>query len=299
LYGLRNVLNTGIVPQVLPGTRDIRPIWRGGHERKWEVEKSMKKTIIAGVSALALLGAALPAFAADIYRGDSAPVGLKDGPVLVSPAMWQGLYLGGHAGYAWGSVDVADTYDYCNTQVIYAVTDIQASACSGTHKTKFSTDGFIGGGQIGYNFQRGALVFGPEIDLGYLGLNGDKLDGTNGYKYSSKGGFYGDFTGRLGIATGPTLFYVKGGAAFLDAKFSVDDGLDKVSKDNTLWGWTAGGGVEHMLRPNWSVKAEYRHFEFDGSTVEYFGEKVKFEPSVDSVTVGVNYHVNREYSPLK
>ncbi len=36
-------------------------------------------------------------------------------------------------------------------------------------------------------------------------------------KYSVSSDLYGDITGRLGYAVGPTLFYAKGGFAFLDA----------------------------------------------------------------------------------
>ena len=33
--------------------------------------------------------------------------------------------------------------------------------------------------------------------------------------------------------------------------------------NNTLTGWTVGGGVEWKVSPLWSIKAEYLHFEFD------------------------------------
>jgi hypothetical protein len=36
----------------------------------------------------------------------------------------------------------------------------------------YRTNGFVGGGQLGYNWQSGALVFGLEGDVGYLGAKG-------------------------------------------------------------------------------------------------------------------------------
>jgi opacity protein-like surface antigen len=33
------------------------------------------------------------------------------------------------------------------------------------------------------------------------------------------------------------------------------------SNNEALIGWTAGGGVEWMFMPNWSVKAEYLHYD--------------------------------------
>lgn len=223
----------------------------------------MKKFMYAGVSAVALMAvlAAVPANAADIYRRDAAP-SLKDGPSLMGPA-WEGLYLGGHAGYAWTDVEV------------------------NVRGRDFDADDFIGGVQIGYNLQRGNIVYGVEVDLGYLGLDADSPH------YSADGGFYGDLTGRLGLTFGNTLVYAKGGAAFLDAEFKYGSS----SIDDTVWGWTVGGGVEHMLSRDVSLKAEYRHFEFDGDDLKI--GNTKFEPTVDAVTFGVNYHINRGTSLLK
>jgi outer membrane immunogenic protein len=224
----------------------------------------MKTFILASVSAVALMAAAsaTTASAADIYRRDAAP-SLKDGPVYM-PAMWQGFYLGAHLGGEWGDVKFQD----------------------GRTKDEISTSGVMGGGQLGYNVQRGALVFGAEIDFGGMDLTGKKTVGNTIYETNSAG--YADFTGRLGIATGNTLIYAKGGAAVL-----ADDDAD-------LWGWTAGAGIEHMLRPNWSVKLEYQHFDFGKETYEVnTGRALTLEPVVDTVKIGVNYHFNQSAAGLK
>jgi outer membrane immunogenic protein len=242
----------------------------------------MNKTIFAGVSALALLAAvsAAPAFAADIYRGDAGP-SYKDGP---APSFsWTGFYLGAHVGGAWGDVDFKDA----TPSHVYA-------------DSKYNADGVIGGGQLGYNLQRGNLVFGLEVDLGGADLSASKKLGT--WRYENTGGFYGDITGRLGFAAGPALLYAKGGAAFLNGTYKTGYNSTLDSKDDTTWGWTAGAGVEYMLRPSWSVKVEYQHFDFNDTTVNWPGsttDKVTFNPTADAVTVGLNYHVGRSYSPLK
>jgi outer membrane immunogenic protein len=224
----------------------------------------MTKFIFASVSAVALMAAAsfAPASAADIYRRDAAP-SLKDGPVYM-PAVWQGLYVGAHVGGEWGDLKFED----------------------GRVKDKMSTSGAIGGGQVGYNFQRGAIVFGAEVDFGAMDLSGSKTVGN--YRYESNSWAYADFTGRFGIATGNTLIYAKGGAAVLS-----DNDVD-------LWGWTAGAGVEHMLRPNWSVKLEYQHFDFGDEKYDISnGRTLSIEPVVDTVKIGVNYHFNRPADGLK
>jgi outer membrane immunogenic protein len=154
---------------------------------------------------------------------------LKDAPVDYLP-IWPGFYVGGHAGGAWGDTGVNDTFTYVGDP---------------NFNRSLGGTGFIGGGQAGYNFQRGRFVFGVEGDLGYLGLNGSKSasfsegrcsrtysDGSTvpysgqycdvNAKYSSSGGLYGDLTGRLGYTVDRALFYAKGGLAFLDADFKAN-----------------------------------------------------------------------------
>ncbi len=82
-----------------------------------------------------LLGATGQASAADLY----VRPGLKDGPYLPVPALWEGFYLGGNVGGAWNTATVDDHYDYVGDPV-------SSNSLNGS--------GIIGGGQIGYNFQQ-------------------------------------------------------------------------------------------------------------------------------------------------
>ena len=117
---------------------------------------------------------------------------------------------------------------------------------------------FSGGGQVGYNFQSGAFVFGVEADFGVMDLNHTRDVYTTSWgNYWSKddGNFYADVTGRIGYAAGPALFYAKGGWAYLDDKSSV--GGYYRSNTNTSWsmnhdgldGWTVGGGIRIYVEP--------------------------------------------------
>jgi outer membrane immunogenic protein len=271
--------------------------------------------------------------AADMYRAPE-PVGaggLKDDPYL---PLWAGFYGGINGGYAWGDVKASD--QACSTFVTVeaggAANDGDESpnfsACN-SKTARFHPNGGFGGGQIGYNIQRDRLVFGLEVDLGGMDLSGRKTVAVTRFNnqgnpvagtldLSSDGGFYGDFTGRLGYAYRDYLFYAKGGAAFLDSKFQFSSNGLQGSESNTLWGYTVGGGAEWMFRPNWSLKAEYLHFDFRSSTAsasnksacvstdpgddvcsESSNEKVKFNPTVDTVKVGINYHIQPGYEPLK
>ena len=164
---------------------------------------------------------------------------------MVVPS-WQGLYFGGHAGGVWGNTDVHDHFDY--------VGDPEFNGNLGS-------TGFIGGAQAGYNIQRGHFVFGPEADIGYLGISASKSASNLGpqsctanyaynspsvtyydprmcqadAKYSVSGGLYGDLTARLGYAVDRTLFYVKGGVAILDADFKTNYSGDNCTTTGGCW----------------------------------------------------------------
>jgi outer membrane immunogenic protein len=240
--------------------------------------------VVAAAMQLVPLGQA--ALAADL------PVSLKDTPYVVIP--WQGLYVGGHVGGVWGKTPITDTYTYVGDP---------------TTTTNMSSTGLIAGGQLGYNFQRGNIVFGPEADIGYLGASTSKSvaltdspDCTAHYnhtncqlsaKYTSSGGVYGDLTGRLGYAADRTLLYAKGGVAFLNEDFKANYAGGNCTLDNSCWGywgrttpgystfsfnhsavmvgWTVGGGAEYLINPSWSLKAEYQHFDFGKMSYSYSG----------------------------
>lgn len=206
------------------------------------------------------------------------------------PVGWAGLYFGGHVGAAWGDIGFHDNWTS-------GLNDVWNSG-------RVSTSGLTGGGQLGFNLQSGSLVYGIEADLGWLDLSGSKTVVTNApHTFSNSSGLYGDITGRLGFAAGSTLFYGKGGAAFLNNTFkgSYYSGADNFSNSQTLWGWTAGGGVEQMFSRGWSLKAEYLHFDFGDKTFNTFssGYRLSYAPTADTLTVGLNYHVGREYEALK
>jgi outer membrane immunogenic protein len=260
----------------------------------------VKKVAYAAVLA-ACFGVSGVAQAADL----GYPGSLKDTPYWSPADLWTGWYVGGHIGGAWGDVDVTDNYDYYGDP---------------TTKSKFNTSGLLSGGQIGYNFKSGRIVYGLEADLGYLSLSGSKaatlLDyddskchGSNttecslNARYSSSGGLYGDITARLGYTpTDNTLFYLKGGPVL---------------------GWTIGAGVEYAVTPSLSIKAEYQHFDFGSTSFSHNGD-YKFHPDiqdqcvapdphwcsrlrgnadvdlgVDAVTIGLNYRLNGTGGGLK
>ena len=233
----------------------------------------MNKTLTA-TAIVALLGAAGAANAADFY----AP-GYKDGPVVAYPS-WTGYYIGAHVGGAWSAADFTDV--------------------ASTVPFNSDTSGIFGGGQIGYAYQLGNLVIGPEIDIGGIGLSGSATEAGVAVG-SVSSGFYFDITGRLGYAFGPALVYIKGGYAYYGGSLSVNEvGVGSVSHSD-LSGWTGGGGIEYKINPAWSVKAEYQFFEFNTFQLVNPADGGTWDDRFTAQTfkVGANYHFCAPYQPLK
>ncbi len=212
----------------------------------------LRKMSLLAVSTLALTVAAN---AADLY-------GYKDAP-YAPPEPWTGLYIGAHVGTVDGDV---------------GVTDLGHLGPTSTNSFSTSAAAF-GGGTAGFNFQRGAFVFGVEGDAGYMGLSGTHSLSTSptvgSLSHDIDPGLYADFTGRLGYTAGRFLIYGKAGLAFYNGEGQTNgigapyapypavsnDGFAEVSKARFL-GYTAGGGLEYALNPLVSLKVEYLHFDF-------------------------------------
>jgi outer membrane immunogenic protein len=263
------------------------------------------KYISTGVAALGVLAFAAQADAADIY----APVGPAAFPVIAPVALWSGLYGGAHIGGAWADLQTTDldTYWFDAT-----------SATQPKLTTKQTPNGVFGGGTIGYNMQRGGIVFGIEADFGAMGISGNRhitnpeFPDETAFAHISTG-FYGDLTGRVGWAWGPWLLYGKGGFAVLEAKTYVNETDPAEYRgdpafNDTRIGWTAGGGVEYLWNPAWSVKVEYQFFDFGTSSSSMYANpdgianqhtySFNHDLEINTVKVGLNYHLGCCEAPL-
>jgi outer membrane immunogenic protein len=269
----------------------------------------LRRILLASAGAVALSGAAL---AADLTRPPPPPV-----YVPPPPPLWTGFYIGLNAGGTWSSnnsVDVDTVTAFNNFAVLSPEgrTYGPASALGTTADIPLSSGGFIGGGQLGYNYQFGpSFVAGFEADIqgvagssqgsdslfvvtpriGFPGLNVDSS------LFASKTiDYIGTVRGRLGWLVTPTfLLYGTGGLAYggTDSNTSIfseeapNTGSTSVfghgSESTTRVGWTAGGGVEWMFLPNWSAKVEYLYYDL--GTVTYSnGPLTSFLNGTNTVT---------------
>ncbi len=157
---------------------------------------AMRKLAILGITATLALGASTISNAAGLGgKSVKDPVPIPE-PIASAPASWAGTYFGGHLG---GAVD--------------------------------GDEDFLGGAQLGYNWQEGNLVYGVEGDISF----GDDTVGT--------------IRGRLGLASPSWLLFGTVGLA-------IDDNDEGV---------VAGGGLEFKVADNTSIGVEALYYDLDDS----------------------------------
>src|SRR5271163_3508808 len=110
------------------------------------------RSVLLGIVATGVLFAT-PTLAADM------PV--KAPPPAPAPIFsWTGFYIGGNAGGAWeresNSLVITNNLFFAPG----AIPGVEASGSQTLHSS-----GFTGGGQIGYNYQSGNVVWGIELDF--------------------------------------------------------------------------------------------------------------------------------------
>ena len=214
----------------------------------------MKNRILGLLAATALATAGVSAAsAADLPMRAAPPAApfIAAAPVFT----WTGFYVGVNAGYGWSDDD--------NDAVALADED--------------DDGGFLGGAQVGYNYQIGSFVVGLEGDIQYVDFGREGVFNFRDEQGNARQGefessdWFGTVRARAGVAFGQALIYATGGFAFAD--------------DAT--GWTAGGGVEYAFTNNLSAKIEGLYVSLDADNDDGFD----FDNDVDFgvVRAGLNF----------
>jgi len=183
---------------------------------------------------------------------------------------WTGFYFGLNAGYSWGRSNV----DYTAGPTLGL--DPSGSVLSPT----LSPNNFIGGGQVGYNFQTGNLLLGIEADIAWRNASDAtnvQLGGVGGLITFSDGqNWVGTVRGRLGwTPTNTTLLYVTGGLAYGEVERTVTQVCQlcgppivrTLSDSSIKAGWVLGAGGEFSLNRSWSLGAEYLYMDLGSDTL--------------------------------
>ena len=240
------------------------------------LHRNLRGLSLAGVLALAPLAA----HAADLYRHAPPPASYVPPAAYVEQNIWQGFYAGLNGGYG-------------------------LSGGNGDSFGRAQPQGGFGGGQIGYNFQAGPLVFGLETDFQGGDLSGSAAGTTSGgtaFSNHESVDWFGTARGRLGLALGHALFYGTGGFAYGDVRQSaVYDGVS-FGASGTQTGWVAGGGIEYKVSPAWSLKGEYQYIDLGSEKLTDAANSLSTngpDTSLQTVRLGLNYRFGGSSDPLK
>jgi outer membrane immunogenic protein len=224
----------------------------------------MRHFSVAALAAVSTLAVMQSTFAADLPR--RAPAYTPPMPIAYS---WTGFYIGLNAGGHWGRDEVTTAASAINFTAVGAA-NFNAGA-AGTN----DPSGFIGGLQIGYNWQFTNFVLGFEGDVnGLTGKTtrtfiypGPAPAAGDAFITSAESSFLATVRGRLGWAIDRTLLYATGGLAVGTVKttdVALTNGgvtVEPTSNTTTRTGWTVGGGVEYAFLPNWTAKLEYLYVD--------------------------------------
>jgi outer membrane immunogenic protein len=246
----------------------------------------MKRTsALVGV----MLAAGSSAFAADIPPPPPPP----RAPATYVPAPvplynWTGFYLGPNLGWGFGSVT--------------SVSDTIGSTFAST-----TQNSFLGGGQVGFNWQFwGGVVVGAEADFDWPPNAANTLTATAPGGATATASVNNRWLtladARLGYAFDRVLVYGKGGGAFIGTSDSgitiagVPFGLSGSSSSNT--GWNAGAGLEWAFWGTWSERVEYDYVRMNTASytvavtapAPFAGDTISSNNrTYNLVTLGLNY----------
>jgi len=251
-----------------------------------------RRTAVCLMAAGLSLGLSTAAFATDLPAPapiySKAPVYTKAPP----PAEiwnWSGFYLGGNVGGA--TENTSGTSNFVDTG---ATNPLRVNT---PQSNPFSSPGFIGGVQAGYNWQVSPhFVLGAEGDWDWLhtrygfcrptsDLTLPCIDGGSGgdgtfannvgiENIAGQANWLATARARAGVTWDRFMFYGTGGAAWgsietTESLSCLADGcgsstLKLAASSSTTQlktGWVAGLGVEGMLTSHWSLKAEWLHYD--------------------------------------
>lgn len=217
----------------------------------------MKRLLIASTALVAL---SFGAVAADL-PSRSAPVAAPFVPA--APAFtWTGFYAGVNAGYAWGDF-------------------------TGNGGSLFDDgDGFVAGGQLGYNVQLGQFVVGLETDLQWTNFDaGPGVGILAGTTSEAELDYFGTVRARGGFAFDRALVYGTGGLAYGRSNVSIPG----FSDDNMHLGWTIGAGAEYAFTNNLTAKVEYLYTDLANESVVLGPVTVNAGAEFSTVRGGLNF----------
>lgn len=135
-----------------------------------------------------------------------------------------------------------------------------------------TADGLVYGGDLGYDVQRGRMVFGIEGEVtgSTSKVNNNPVD-PNSFGYGRVKAGRDLYAGvRVGtLLTPTTLLYAKGGYTNGRLDLTRNDGTITTGRHFNLDGYRVGAGIEQSMGGKAYIKAEYRYSNYGDARLEY------------------------------
>jgi len=193
------------------------------------------RLITLGLAAVMFASTSAVSEAADAPRGPA----YRPPPPPIPFYNWTGFYAGAHLGVGWSDDDGGG-----------------------------NSSGFLGGGQVGFNYQINQWVVGLEADIAGTTIKDSFSVFDPRFGVVATGSASLDWVStlapRFGYAFDRWLVYGKFGGAWAHASATVSSPIVGLgfTQDQTVSGWVLGVGTEYALRENWTAKIEYNMMDF-------------------------------------
>ena len=174
---------------------------------------------------------------------------------------WNGVYVGAHAGGAWG--------DFTNN-----VPTVTGPTGDGGN--------IMGGMHLGADWHvMPQFVLGMVADFSWIDISAESP--TSKFEED----MMMTFRARGGIPVGNFLPYLTVGLAGTN----VESTRGGVSDDEFRYGLTVGGGFDYAVDGNWSVRTEYLYVDVPKENVAVGGGNIEGGSGNNVLRLGVNYRL--------
>jgi outer membrane immunogenic protein len=221
---------------------------------------------------LMLVGGSKIAAAADMAKS-----GMPTKAPAAPAYQWTGCYVGLNGGGGAIGTNFQTTVNP-GTYLVPADAAVVSNDGTGSH----DNSNFIGGGQVGCNWQSGTVVAGLEGDFDYFPGNSSFANNTDTLPSSGMGtpfvvgqqlttNYLATVRPRIGIAADRNFAYLTGGVAFTRASYTEsyadsNGAIGTAAASSFLTGWTAGAGWEYALTDHWLFRVEYLFAAFPSTS---------------------------------
>lgn len=207
---------------------------------------------------------------------------------------WQGVFIGGNIGGAWGTSAWSDPFG------------ITAGAPGYVNVPGFgdniSSSGPLGGGNLSISWQTADWVYGVGANLSATDIRGENtlFSGLGGINGQTKINYLGTIVGKFGHVLHDSLLYINAGTAVVNTQYTLNANtnvylLGYETQTKSTWGWTVGAGLEYAFSDRWSSGVEYDYLGLPSQAIAFPNVLVindytiTANQSVSLVKLSVNY----------